>query len=412
MEMGRLYYLTEQYALAADQFAKIEHALANPAEFGLNDALRKVIVGNGDLTYQLFGECFLEADRLDRAQAAFEKANEYQADPGLLAFNLARVAAHRHQPTEALAQLKTALDQNRPASLRRQQAKASDQPEGAAEHGLAGQGTEPYELLAKLLADLNQSDQLIERLEKLHAADPDNTPLTYFLADAYRKAGKPQTAEPLYRQLCNPNRRQMALEAWQGFITLLYSAARWDELLPILGQALAQTGGWEPLKDPGKAILADPAAVDGLLAAAKQQHAEGKGLDDSARWLAAGLLAASRQQFNDAGEYFELAIRATPVKTPELLLTWGMELLAHEQYALAAGVFLRGSEQQLPPAASSLFYYYLSGRTGDGRPNRPGIGGGSSRGRVAARRNRLPDALGWILFHAKRYDEAPPPMSR
>ena len=39
------------------------------AELGVNDALRKVILGNGDLTYRLFGECFLEAATIAQAQA-------------------------------------------------------------------------------------------------------------------------------------------------------------------------------------------------------------------------------------------------------------------------------------------------------------------------------------------------------
>ncbi len=99
----------------------------------------------------------------------------------LLAYNLARVAAHRDQPAEALAQLELALA-----------------------GGLSGQGTEPYELLAKLLADLGQKDQLIGRLEKLRSTKADSTPLTFFLAETYRKAAKTELAEPLYRQLCDP----------------------------------------------------------------------------------------------------------------------------------------------------------------------------------------------------------------
>ena len=385
MEMGRLYYLTQQYAQAAEQFAKIEAALANPAELGLNDGLRKVILGKGDLTYQLFGECFLEAEKLDEAQAAFEKSNEFKADPSLLAYNLARVAAHRKQPAEALTQLQAAFG-----------------------HGLSGQGTEPYELLAKILADLGQSDQLIERLEKerLRTADQENPSVTFFLAEAYRKAGKFESAEPLYRQLCNPGRRQPALDAWQGYIELLHSGKRWEDLLPVLGGALAQTGGWESLGETGKTILADQAAVDALLAVAQQQRTADTHRDDPDRWLAAGLLAIDQKKYDDAQAYFDLALAAPAAKTPEILLTWGMELLTHEQFARAAEVFRRGCDEQMFPSASAAFYFYLSGALAlDDRTDDALV---AARQAADARPDsiRFESRIGWILYRAKRYDEA------
>jgi tetratricopeptide (TPR) repeat protein len=383
MEMGRLYYLTQQYVLAAEQFGKIEHALANPAELGLNDALRKVIVGKGDLTYQLFGECFLEADKLDEAQAAFEKSNEFKADASLLAYNLARVAARRHQPADALAKLETALAQ-----------------------GLANQGTEPYELLAQLLTDLGQSDNLIGRLEKLRGGKDDNVPLMAFLAETYRKGGKNDLAEPLYRQLCNPNRRVQSLDVWQGYITLLHTAVRWDALLPVLGEALAQTNGWESLGEPGKALLADQAAVDALLKVAAEQRAAGTHRDDSARWLAAGLLAIHRQQYDDADAYFELALAAPAAKTPELLVNWGMELQTHEQFARAAEVFRRGCDEQMFPAVSPAFYFYLSGALSLADRIDDALVAARKAAELRPDSVRFESRIGWILYRAKRYDEA------
>ena len=218
MELGQLYYLTQQYADAAEQFAKVEHALVNPAEFHLTPQLEKILVGKGDETYRSLGDCYLDAGRLDDAQKAFEKADHYKPNAELLAYGRARVAAARHEPAEALRQLELAL--------------AGD---------LSHEGTAPYELLARVLADLKQQDQLTVHLEKLRAADQDNPRLTLFLADTYRQAGDVERAEPLYRRLCDVVRRQPAINAWQGYISLLTAAKRWDDLL---GRSAPCWGNW------------------------------------------------------------------------------------------------------------------------------------------------------------------------
>ncbi|HEY1784415.1 MAG TPA: tetratricopeptide repeat protein [Pirellulales bacterium] len=383
MEMGRLYYSTQQYVQAAEQFAKVEHALANPTELGLNDALRKVIVGKGDLTYQSFGECYLEAGRLAEAQAAFEKSNEYKADAHLLAYNLARVESRQHRSADALAHLDAALSGD-----------------------LSSQGTEPYELLAQVLTDLGRSDQLIGRAEKLHTAKPDNVPLTTFLAETYRKAGKTELAEPLYRQLCDTIRRQPTLDNWQGFITLLHSTKRWEDLLPVLGEAIGQTTAWEPLGETGKTLLADQAAVDALLEVARAERAAGTHRDNANRWLAAGMLAISRKDYDEAANYFELALTAPAAKTPELLVIWGMELQMHEQFARAAEAFRRGCDEQMFPAVSPAFYYYASGALALTDQTDDALASARKAAELRPDSVRFDSRIGWILYRAKRLDEA------
>ncbi|HTU26609.1 MAG TPA: tetratricopeptide repeat protein, partial [Pirellulales bacterium] len=265
MELGRLYYMTQQYAQAAEEFAKVDAALNDPAQLGKNESLRKVILSKGEMTYQLFGECYLSADRLTAAQAAFEKANQSKADDALLAYNLARIDARRHEAAAALTLLEKSLDGK-----------------------LEGQGIEPYQLLAKLLADTGHADQLQGRLEKLHAANPANASLTYYLAETYRKAGKTDLAEPLYRQLCTPSgERGPAIEALQGFIALLRTVGPKEELLGVLGTALEEADGWEGLGDAGKALLEDEKTVDGLLSAAAKEREAGTHRDHADRWVAA-----------------------------------------------------------------------------------------------------------------------------
>jgi Flp pilus assembly protein TadD len=83
-----------------------------------------------------------------------------------------------------------------------------------------------------------------------------------------------------------------------------------------------------------------------------------------------------------------------------------MELQTHEQFARAAEVFRRGCDEQTFPAVSPAFYFYLSGALT--------LSDQTDEALVAARKAaelrpdsvRFETRIGWILYRAKRYDEA------
>ncbi len=179
LELGRLYHLSEQYAKAAEQLARVNEALEHPERFGINQRAKKLLLGNepGE-SYQLFGEAFLMADRPAEAEAAFRKADSLASNAALLEFNLARIAFRRGHAPEALAGLQ--------ASLQR---------------GLSNAGTVPYQLLSDVLKKLGKEGELLERLRKLHAAAPANAPLSLFLAQREYQAGRTEAAEALYAEL-------------------------------------------------------------------------------------------------------------------------------------------------------------------------------------------------------------------
>ncbi|UCC65483.1 MAG: lysine--tRNA ligase, partial [Anaerolineae bacterium] len=154
MEMGRLYHALGEYAKAADCFARVREALEDPQKYGLDEAGRDRLLGEPGPTYLQMGECFLESKRLDEAVAAFEKAHQLESDEALLSYQLARVDAQAGKPAEALAKLQASFDKR-----------------------LARPGIEPYRLLARLLKELGKEDELVSRLEKLHAGDPENAAL-------------------------------------------------------------------------------------------------------------------------------------------------------------------------------------------------------------------------------------------
>ncbi len=383
MEMGRLYYLTKQYPAAARQFGQVSAALEHPDEFGLNETLRKAVLGTGELTYQLFGECFLEAGETAEAQVAFEKSDALKSNPAQLAYNLARVAAAAKQPDAVLDKL---------------------EPYFKAHH--SEEGTGPYQLLADALKELARQDQLLPRLEQLRADDPDNTPLTFFLAEQLRQAGPLEKAESLYRNLCRPGAKRPPIDAYQALITLLHESSHWDDLFELLGEALSKTNGFDPLGRAGKKLLADEAAVRALLEVAGRRKQAAPAEDAHGPWLAAALLAMEIEQYAQANEFFELAVKSNPKKGAELTLTWGLEMLADSQFEDSIKVFQRGIDDQVLPTENPAFHFYLAGALA--------MAGRTDEALTEARRAaqlqpdsaRFQSRIGWILYHAKRNAEA------
>ena len=173
MDLGRLYYLTEQFPEAAAEFQKVMEALDKPKDFGLDVATRKELLGEDGSTYELVGNVMLEAKRPDDARAAFEQFNKLKPDAPILALNLARTESVAGHPEKALEELQKYFDSKNTTK-----------------------GIVPYELLAAVLKDQKQTDQLIPKLESLLTDQPDNVPLAYFLGEQYRQDGKLDKAQP------------------------------------------------------------------------------------------------------------------------------------------------------------------------------------------------------------------------
>ena len=178
MEMGRLYYLTEQYAKAAASFTQVFDALDHPDRFGLSDSIKKALLAEPGPTFGLVGDAYLLAGDGPKAVAAYEKSHKLVPNRGLLGFRLAKVDLKAGKPAEALARLQAYFDEHR-----------------------SSEETAPYQLLADILKALKKDGELIDRLEKLRAADPKNVWAGYFLAGKYFEAQRLDKAEVLYRDL-------------------------------------------------------------------------------------------------------------------------------------------------------------------------------------------------------------------
>ncbi len=282
MELGRLYLLSEQYKRAADCFAFVTEALDHPDRFGLDDRLRKGLLDDPAQTYQLLGETFLAADRPADARTAFEKAGQYAPAKAMRQYNLARVYAKTGKPAEALK----ALDA------------------GFAER-LSGQGMDPYQTLADVLDKLGKQDELIGRLEKLHAAEPDNLPLGYFLAARLRDAGKDEQAGKLYRKLLDAKPMPTG---YRGLADILRRSKRYEALLDLLGESVEKIGVLDSFGGVIHHLTAKPEAVREVLQAAERRAGKSSEKIGYDAGMAAALLALEAKQYEPAGRFFRLAL--------------------------------------------------------------------------------------------------------
>ena len=402
MEMGRLYQLAEKYKPAAENFVKVVYALDHPAEFAIDDQLKKMLLGEPGPTYNLIGECFLLADRPGDALIAFKKAEELAPNKGLLQFNLARVYAKTAKPAEALAALETCF----------------------AEH-LGGEGMAPYETLADALKQLGKSDELIPRLEKLRAGDAGNVPLGYFLAAQYRTAGKLDKAESLYVDLL---KNRATLTGYRSLTDIYRQAKRYDALLAGLGEALEKVGVLDAMGAVGQTIPGDAEAMRGIVETARSKHKADPEKFGFGMRLAAALLALEAKQYDAANEFFDLAMEAIPMprkpqgeapaepkadaaeasppQAAEVLLAWGVGLLMGDRAAEAAKVFQRGIDEKALPEDNPAFYFYLAGALALCERTDEALAAARKAAEKKKDSARYRGRVAWVLYFAKRYGEA------
>ena len=281
------------------------------------------------------GDCFLAANRLREAEAAFEKFNESMPNRAMLAFNRARVAAQADKPAEALALLEKAFQSH-----------------------IAAKAAAPYELLAKLLKKLGKEKELIARLEKLRAAEPTSPPglLPRRSISPRGRVGQGGIAVP---RRCS---RKVALgRRLRRPDSLKRKHRNADALLAALGEAIdLSEESPEDIDAEEKAIVADAGLLRELAAAARKRLAVAPDKLSYGQRMAVARLALDAKEDGLAGEFFELAIKAGPERTAVALAVWGLGLDDEGRFAAAAKAFQRGIDSKTAAEDSPSLHFYLS----------------------------------------------------
>lgn len=380
-EMGRLYFLTKNFSKSSDAFARVIEALAHPKKFNLDADSSKKLLEHPTKSYLLFGESFLEVKRLDEARKAFEKANQISPNKSLLAYNLARLDARKGRKKDALKKLNAYLDK----------------PPSKAVSGA-------YYFLGELLKDTKRQNELIPRLEMLSRKDQENASLRYFLAKQYHDSGQLNKAQSLYKKIIKSSDQPFLPAAYRGLAEIYRKKNKPKTLMELLDTVAEKTGSLRVL---GKEVIS--LADDRKLINALTKIAYKKQNKNELSWggaLAAGLLSMQIEQHDKAEPFFEYVIKNQPDKIAEILQTWGLQLLLAEKHEKAAAIFQRGVNQPVGDEDLPQFNFYLAtalemnGKTDEAlAAARQALALDKDNFRIALR-------VPWILFHAKRYDDA------
>lgn len=377
-EMGRLYFLTSDFAKSAEAFATVRDALEDP-QTPLSADAKQLVLGDAPETYGLWAEAFLAAGKLDEAEAMFRRAHEAESAQASLAFHLARVAAERGDNAFALAKL----------------------AEYFSAKSTAG-GTEPYELLAKLNAkqvddEVAARQQTTSRLEKLAAEDADNLSLRLALADQYLAAASIEKAEPLLVAVAS---KQTGSSATGKLAEIYRQSNRPAKLLDLAALAAAKVGSLDLLGDAAPKIAADKPLVKRLAELTREYAGEGNAS------LAAGLLALEAREFDLADELLAAAASRQPPPAATVLRQWGLGMLLADEPARAERVFQRVLDDKIAPADEAETWFFLSAALALADRTDEALAAARRAAELRPSDARSAARIGWVLYHGRRFAEA------
>ena len=409
-EMGRLYFLTQKYDQAAQSFRVVLQALDGKSQDPITTAFRQAIGKDPHSVYTLIAEAFLEAGNYDEAETVYRKANEQSPNHQWLTLQLARVdyRAGRYREAQEKLQayvrqklrfggqtpyelLQTMMDKAQEEDISpKGDTTLSPQPAAAGKEGKNAQES----------VEKDETQNTFVRFRDWLADDPDNFPLLSYVAEMTRRQGVLQDAATLYEKSIA---RKPTRQSYQKLLRIYQDLGNTDKLLHLLSQILSDSESLDGFRDEVTSITADQELVRNLWQLGRDRlRSKPANARDIARTC--GLLALEVKNYAVAEEFFEQL--AATGRESELYVTWGLQLLADEDFDRAAQVFQAGLDSTQDANAEAILMYYLSGALQlDGDTE----GALKVANEVAEKAKQIPEFTlrpAWILYSAKRTAEA------
>ncbi len=383
VEMGRLYFINEDYENASRIFAAVRDALEDPQI--VSEQQREALLSKPYALYSLMAASFLEAERFDEAAAMFRKANSFEVNAPRLDFHLAEIALRKHADDQARKLLDQYLDSKSTAA-----------------------GVDAYRVLQQLCqrehpeADAAQKELLAELLRR-HASDPENVPLGYFLADALMAADRLDEAEPLYVDLLE---RQPAADAYTGLATIYLRQQNVPRLLDVLGRVVVATKSLDMLEDEITKLVAADELVKQLFELARRASQESAAAERLAASLAAAHVALAAQEFEEFDAFAALAADAAGDDQVGILEQLGLATFIAEDAVRAADLFRLALTKNPSAEAESTLQYYLAGAAQYAGDTEAALAAAQRAAELREDSPRFAGRRPWILYQAKQHDRA------
>jgi tetratricopeptide (TPR) repeat protein len=385
LEMGRLNFILGEFPKAAESFAYVRNALKAPGKFGLTKSQRDRLLAKAAVLYQVMGESFLLANRLDEAVEAFEQAHQAAPDEALRDFHLARVHAKQANWKAARNKLDAYLQ---------------------ADSSSAGQ--QPYELLKEVLAatsgDTERArDELLAKLAQLQEKDPANSDLAYFLAGQHLEAKQWANAESLYLDLLE---RRPTPAALQGLCQIYRRQGRSEKLLDILGRVVDEAGNLDSI-GPQRAELANDTHLFAKLVEQTESKLESRPKAASQGiLLALALLAVSADDPTTAERFAAEAAKLPGKSKRDVAETVGLSMYLAGQNESAARLLHEALQEKPDPPKAAAYQYYLAGALEMADQTEEALKAAREAARLQPDSVTVQARVPWVLFHARRYSDA------
>ncbi|QDU01487.1 tetratricopeptide repeat protein [Gimesia chilikensis] len=302
-DQANLYERLGKQEEAAQCWEVVFKALTKPDDYTFEFNTRAQLEAKQGKLFERIGQSFLETDRLKLAVEAFNKAAESQKGrPGILKYHLAQVYYRSKQYQQALDSLQSYFDEQ-----------------------LQSKGRKAYEFLGEILVALDQSDELIPRLEKLAEKDKYNRTLHYYLAEQYGEAGRFDDAEKTYKTSIGES---SDIEGLAGLLRLYEKNQKYEQLITTLSEIVQSGEGIRKIQPDLQRMSEDKKLVTALVAEAqKQKKKDPPGVDVFSAFIIAKL-AAEAGDNKAAGEFYEYAIDAAGKHAkPQIRGNWTLLIL-------------------------------------------------------------------------------------
>lgn len=404
-QIAKLYVVTENNPKAAEFYRRVMEALASDDQSILDSRTRRVIVEDSNKTmeimgatlggrspdaaaFDLFGLVMLQGGDAEGAKRAFEKAREMSPVEALDAYQQAQLLAHEQKWDEARKSLDVYLQ-------------ASVDARGAA----------PYDLLKSILAGQGREQDFVAELEKFRSPDKPNATFDAYLADLYRQTGDWEKARPLYEKSLAD---KPSLSAYRGLIEVHRQTKQADKLLDVVVKALGDAGAFELLGKEGEALLADPETTAALVKLASDRVASGDKPYSRDELTSLGQLALEAKNPEAADNFFNRALAAAGADKYQIFRRWGLGLLLTDQFAESARVFRRTLDEAKTEENEAELQFHLAGALEMNDQTDEALAAARravelvepKADKLGAMYYRIAARPAWVLYHAKRFDEA------
>lgn len=396
-DLGLYYRLMDDFEKSAAEYKTVFEAMVSEAT---PEEVRNIVLADPGANFDEFGDVFLKAKQPDLALRAYEEASKYrEAKPGLHSYNLAAVFHETGQPERALGELQHYFEAQ-----------------------LQSRGRSAYELLQKLLDELDRGDELIPMLRAQHEKDPYNDVLRYFLADRLLAKEEVDEAATLYTgaqpELTDPR----ALVGMIGVSRLKRDAEKLLEVLPKTFQTVPRADDDQVLQRVApdvrdlalrfeaelEALKEDDAAIDGLLSLARERAGDDAGDLDFFPSYVVGKLAAEADRSDDAIFFYRRAISMRNDPPVVLYRELGSHLLDAERHEDAIEILKEAAEHTSDQLRESRWYflYLLSYAHAFNGQIEEALEDVRSAQQLQPEIPNLAYQEAWVYYHAREWDRA------